>query len=529
MVSTKLVEGRVGSSPGSWPFYLVEVHHSRLAPIMGLDRLWRGFDRLDTVPHIRSLGSVAVVGDTLVIGIGGSSVTAWSYDVRTKELTRSPAPDWFNSSWVTPPAAFSPDGRFIAYLSQDSDTTRLTVRSWPEGRVVAQSPPVSPRQLNPPHSGRIMWGNPKELHASFPVFDSGPSIASLHGVVRGDEIEVVKWMIYPDYNDPNVRRPPPPPEPPVQPVAARDSAKDMEAGRAEAALARAAKIGRSGDTIVLRAATLIAVLRRTPWRAQPPLPPLEALDQQLTRATAEVRDSLTRRPIPMRLLVADDFWVKTDRGIERLETWEWKEPKYFLVPPDRQLRTLDGPWRAAEVMAEIDWYLMPTSQPREDQWDRAARLTKRLPPSAFPELPKPFAAELEQLRCTIPQSGYGGERGNVIHGNFAAPGQEDWAVLCSRGGASVILVFWGGPVQCPRELGLAEDKSFLQTVGGGRIGFSRGISTRNSYHVYPSEDSAGVEREVELEHDGIDSAFEGKASSVLFCRAGKWISFSGAD
>jgi hypothetical protein len=390
MVSTKLVDGRSTPYTSGWSFYRVEVHHSKVAPFMGLDRLWRRFDRLDTVPHIRSLGTVAVVGDTLVIGIGGSSATAWSYDVRTKELTRSPSPDWFNSSWVTPPAAFSPDGRFIAYLSQDSDTTRLTVRSWPEGRVVAQSPPVSPRQLNPPRGGRIMWGNPTELRAIFPVFDSGPSIATLRGVVRGAAVAVVEWRIYPDYQDPDVRLPAPPPQPPVQTVAVRDSAQ------------------------------------------------------------------------------------------------------------------------------------------QEDKWDRAARLITRLPPSAFPDLPKRFAAELEQLGCTIPQSAYTGERGNVIHGNFAALGQQDWAVLCSRGGVSVILVFWGGPAQCPRELGRAEDKGFLQTLGGGRIGFSRGIRTRNSYHVYASEDSVG-DREVTLEHDGIDDAFEGKASSVLFCRAGGWITFSGND
>src|SRR5262245_4528842 len=385
MVSTKLVDGRTPPYSFGWRVYQVEVHHSRLAPVIGLDRLWRRFDRLDTVPHIRSLGTVAVVGDTLIIGIGGSSATAWSYDVRTKELTRSPSPDWFNLSWMTPPAAFSPDGRFIAYLSQDRSTTHLTVRSWPAGRIVAQSPAVSPRQLNPPHGGSIIWQNPEELYAYIPVSDSGPSIASVHGVVRGGGVEIVTWKIYPDYSDPNVRRPAPPPESPLPPAAVRDTAQ-------------------------------------------------------------------------------------------------------------------------------------------EDQWDRAARLTTRLPPSAFAELPKRFAEELEQLGCTIPQSAYTGERGNVIHGSFAARGQEDWAVLCSRGGTSVILVFWGGPVQCPREVASAEDKSYLQGLGDGLIGFSRGIRTRDSYHVY-----AGGERDVKLEHDGIDDAFEGKASSVMFCRAGAWIRFGGND
>ncbi|HJS42576.1 MAG TPA: hypothetical protein VJ755_03825 [Gemmatimonadales bacterium] len=391
MVSTKLVDGRATQSSFGWRYYQVEVHHSRLAPIMGLDRLWRRFDRLDTIPHIRSLGTVAVVGDTLVIGIGGSSATAWAFDVRTKELTRSPMPDWFIRSWETPPAAFSPDGRFIAYLSQDHDSTHLTIRSWPAGRIVAQSPPVSPRQVTPPHGGLIMWQNPKALYAHFPVFDSGPSIASLHGVVEGDRVEVVRWSIYPDYNDPNVRRSVPPAEPAVAPM----------------------------DTVSDRAG--------------------------------------------------------------------------------------------------------------EDQWARAARLIPRLPPSAFPELPASFATELQQLGCTIPQSDYSGKRGNVIHGSFAAAAQEDWAVLCSRAGKSVILVHWGGPAQCPRELASAEDSHFLQGLGEGRIGFSRGISTRNTYHVYPHQDSTGGDREVPLEHDGIDDAFQGKASSVRFCRGGTWLVFSGAD
>src|SRR5262245_66429996 len=105
MVSTQLLARRAPPFSFRWRVYQVEVHHSRLAPVIGLDRLWRRFDRLDTVPHIRSLGTVAVVGDTIIIGIGGSSATAWSYDVRQKELTRYPSHDWFNLSWMTQPAA----------------------------------------------------------------------------------------------------------------------------------------------------------------------------------------------------------------------------------------------------------------------------------------------------------------------------------------------------------------------------------------------------------------------------------------
>lgn len=199
MVSASLVDGRATMASFGWRLYQVEVHHSPLAPIMGLDRLWRRFDRLDTVPHIRSLGTVAVIGDTQVIGIGGSSATVWSYDVRTKEMTRSPSPDWFNTAWVTPPPAFSPDGRFIAYVSQD-DASRLTVRSWPGGRIVVQSPPIQLQQRNGAdhRGGSIIWSNPTFVNAYLPVLDSGPSMAWFSGRVRGDTMDVESWKIWPD-------------------------------------------------------------------------------------------------------------------------------------------------------------------------------------------------------------------------------------------------------------------------------------------------------------------------------------------
>lgn len=390
MVSTKLVDGRGSQGWNGWSLYLVEVHHNRMAPFIGLDRLWRRFERIDTIPHIRSLGSVAVVGDTIVIGVGGSSVSAFSYDVRTKELSRTPTPDWLNTAVVTPPPAFSTDGRYIAYLSLEAGGTRLTVRSWPDGRVVSHSAPIQFRQLGKEHGGSIMWRNPEELHAWVPVSDSGPSLAILAGRVRNGEIEDVKWQIVPDYR-PDIGQPPP--------VAVRP------------------------DTAIPAATDTVS----------------------------------------------------------------------------------------------------------EDRWTRAARGITRLSPTAFPELPQAFRTELEQLGCMIPQSEYSGGRGNVIHGSFGATGQDDWAVLCSRGGTSVILLSWGGPTQCPRELRPAEDKHFLQGLGGGRIGFSRGIRPTQTYHVYPGDDTAAVDRDVQLEHDGIDDAFEGKASTVMFCRNGKWISFSGAD
>ena len=128
LVTTRLVDGKASPATNGWPLFLVEVHHNSLAPVQGMDRLWKRFERVDTVPYVRSLGAVAVLGDSMVIGVGGFSNTAFQYDLRTKTLTRSPQPAWLDSAAYTPPAALAPQGQYIAYLANQPDgTTRLVV------------------------------------------------------------------------------------------------------------------------------------------------------------------------------------------------------------------------------------------------------------------------------------------------------------------------------------------------------------------------------------------------------------------
>ena len=89
-----------------------------------------------------------------------------------------------------------------------------------------------------------------------------------------------------------------------------------------------------------------------------------------------------------------------------------------------------------------------------ERWDldKAVAQIPRLPPAAFPELPPALLAELETRGCLIPQiEPYDPARwqDNVISGHLKRPGQTDWAVLCSIGQVSQLLVFWGGaPGQC---------------------------------------------------------------------------------
>jgi len=378
LITTRLVDGKASPATYGWPLSLVEVHHNSLAPIAGMDRLWKRFERVDTVPYVRSLGAVAVLGDTVVIGVGGFSNTAFRYDLRTKALTRSPQPAWLDTAAYTPPAALAPQGQYIAYLANQPDgTTRLVVRSWPDGRVLAHSPPVHLRGfLGPQQGGAIWWQNADRFYARVPVSDSGPSWASVNGRVASSGVEL-DWKIYADL---------------------------------------------------------------TPQRGSEPGRPVERTD-----SAAEAR-----------------------------------------------------------------------------HWELAERAIPQLPVSEFPELPAAFVRDL--AGCTVPQTYVTTRPHNVIHGTFASSQQLDWAVLCSRGGESVIRIWWGGPVQCPRELAPAKNLSYLQGIGDGKIGFSRVISTTDFYQNNEGETST-----IKLEHDAIENAFTEKSSTIFMCRDGKWISLSGAD
>lgn len=530
VVSARLVDPQPTEALDGWPSYLIEVHQGRLAAIPGLDRVWKRSEQVDTIPNVRSLGPVAVVGDTMVIGLGGSpaGATSFQYNLKTKTLTRAPIPDWLHTASFTPPPAFAPQGRHIAYLARDeAGRVRLIVRSWPDGRLIGRSPSAHHRISPPPSGGAIGWRSADRVFAGFPVSDSGRGWARAEGSFTSGSVNL-SWTIRPEQRPGQTA-------PVVGMQVETDTAAfraetDSVVGHSEAVSARQAKVLNSGDTVVIRASTLIAAIRRTPTLPRLARRDLSALQAHLKGSTAVVRESLASRPIPFRLAVADSFWIATDSGHKLIKVWETNSPAYYLAPRDRPMRSLDGQWSAAEIIGEVDWYLAPTETQREGEWARAARMVKRLPAAAFPELPKAFAAEMEQRGCTVPQSGYTGARGNVIHGSFGAPRQQDWAALCSRNGVSVILVYWGGPAQCPRELQPSPDSDFLQTVGGGRIGFSRGIAATNTVPVIPDEgDTASGDKSLTLEHDAIEDAFEGKASTIWFCRGGKWIALGGAD
>ena len=118
---------------------------------------------------------------------------------------------------------------------------------------------------------------------------------------------------------------------------------------------------------------------------------------------------------------------------------------------------------------------------------------------------------------------------NVIRGEFAKPGQTDWAVLCSVKGVSTILVFWNGSEKNPAEIAKLEDQIFLQGITADEIGFSRGISAVGNEFIMEHYQAYGGPKPPPINHQGINDAFLEKGSEVQYFYGGKWVKLTGAD
>lgn len=160
-------------------------------------------------------------------------------------------------------------------------------------------------------------------------------------------------------------------------------------------------------------------------------------------------------------------------------------------------------------------------------WDKAEREIRRLPPSAFTDLPPGIAAALEKQGCTIPQVYDQPEPSNVITGSFADHRQVDWAVLCSRNSKSSLIVFWGGPASCPPNPLEEEDRRFLQGIGGDAAGYSRQIRTVGRQEILDFYFNVEGGTLPPIDHQAIEHLFVDKTSFALYCYHGVWYVLSG--
>jgi hypothetical protein len=163
------------------------------------------------------------------------------------------------------------------------------------------------------------------------------------------------------------------------------------------------------------------------------------------------------------------------------------------------------------------------------KFDEADRRIVRLSPTAFPALPGNVVRQLQRRGCTIPQESFTKKPNNVIRGEFARPGQTDWAVLCSVNGVSSVLVFWNGSERNPAAVAPMEDRIFLQGITADQIGFSRGISPVAKNFIMRHYQAYGGSKPPPIDHQGIDDAFIEKASVTWYFYGGKWLKLTGAD
>ena len=92
-----------------------------------------------------------------------------------------------------------------------------------------------------------------------------------------------------------------------------------------------------------------------------------------------------------------------------------------------------------------------------------------LRPVAFEELPGSIVRSLESRKCMIPQypkAWTATDRINVVRGEFAKAGQNDWAVICADATDETLLVFWNSSDKDPGEFSLG----FAGYIPGERQG-----------------------------------------------------------
>ena len=180
------------------------------------------------------------------------------------------------------------------------------------------------------------------------------------------------------------------------------------------------------------------------------------------------------------------------------------------------------------ALALICWTDSGVAQFDFERFERADRETVRLHPADFVGVPEPVKATLSRLRCQIPQPWGAAKPSNLIRGEFMEAGRTQWAALCSRDRSSAIIVIAeNGRVQA--ELKSRPDRFFLQGIGNGQIGYSRGLYSVGSDYILDHYQAYGGPKPPPIEHQGINDAFLEKASVVHYFHEGKWLQLTGAD
>ena len=185
--------------------------------------------------------------------------------------------------------------------------------------------------------------------------------------------------------------------------------------------------------------------------------------------------------------------------------------------------------RAAGVLGWIFLLQISFAQTSPSRWDAADSLIVRLPPSVFHTLPAAIVRYLEAGGYTIPQCWCDTSPHNLVTGEFFEKSRTDWAVLASKKRISTILVFRNASDTSPARLGEMADRSFLQSLGNGRIGFSRVIRVAVKASLEKFRVKRSTPASTSFNHDGIEDSFIQKGSVRYYFDTGKWTTLPGAD
>ncbi len=117
----------------------------------------------------------------------------------------------------------------------------------------------------------------------------------------------------------------------------------------------------------------------------------------------------------------------------------------------------------------------------------------------------------------------------MIHGEFAKPGQTDWAVLRQIGRTTSIWIFWNGSEIKPTRFASSSIESSTEFTEDGRTGNMRGISTVGKRQIMASYRLFGGTKPPPIDHQGIDDGLAGKASGINYLYRGKWIGWASSD
>lgn len=192
--------------------------------------------------------------------------------------------------------------------------------------------------------------------------------------------------------------------------------------------------------------------------------------------------------------------------------------------------------------------------------EQAAEQVLRLRPSAFPELPRNVAQDLQKRGCSIPQTNLPPKPHNVLHGEFARAGQTDWVVLCSQNKpssslgpnllppvipigptawTSTILVYFGGSTANVSEIAQGLDAHNMLPIER----FGNGVTVITGYECVRGIRSVSESYLVEhiraygapgvkyppIDHEGVEDPILDKASIIHYFYQGKWLELPGAD